>query len=142
MRESGTEIRKSFYNAINALEYPVFDGKTEGLTIGTDNLWVVLGEQGESNKSNKSSYATEASIEIVIVNREAGVAGRKVVEEVADEILTAILPTVTTHGLTINSPFKITFVKYDDGRAGTVTQMAAAQFDNVKTLNFRIRITQ
>jgi hypothetical protein len=142
MRESGTEIRKSFYNAVSALTYPVFDGKTEGLTVGTDNLWVILGEQSESNRSSKSTYATEASIELVIVNREAGVAGRKVVEEVADEILTAIIPTVSTHGLTISSPFKITFVKYEDGRAGNVSQIAASQYDNVKTLNFRIRITQ
>jgi hypothetical protein len=142
MRESATEIRKSFYNAISALDYPVFDGKAEGLTIGTDTLWVILGEQSEVNRSNRSSYATEASIEIVIVNQEKGVAGRKVIEDVADEILTAVLPTVSTHGLSINSPFKITAVRYEDGRAGNVSQSAASLFDNVKTLNFRVRITQ
>jgi hypothetical protein len=142
MRESGTEIRKSFYNAIDALDYPVFDGKAEGLTIGTDNVWVILGEQTEVNRSTRSSLATEASIEIVVVNQQKGVAGRKVVEEVADDILTAILPTVSTHGLTISSPFKITAVKYEDGRAGNVSQSAGQLFDNVKTLNFKIRITQ
>jgi hypothetical protein len=144
MRDAGTAIRKAIYSALNTvIEYnsadvPVVDGKLES----TATEYIILGDQTEVNKPNKTSVAHEATIEIVVINKTKGVGGKKVVETIADDILETILPTGNTHGLTIDSPFKITYVRYEDGRAGSVSKAVTELFDNIKTLNFRIRITQ
>jgi hypothetical protein len=144
MKDAGTAIRKAFFEALNGVvtyetqDVPVVDGKLE--SDATE--WIVLGEQGETDRSNKSKFSGEYNIELVVVNKTVSVAGKKVVETIADDIMEIMQPTPSTHGLTIDSPFIITYVKYEGSRAGTVSQNAAALFDNVKTLNYKIRITQ
>jgi len=141
MREPGTAIRKSYYNAISAVvSSPVVDGKVEGL--GGGDTYVILGEQSESDRTNKARFAHEATIQVVIVSKKKSTAGRTAVENISDDILSAIIPAPGSHGLTIEAPFHITFVKQDFGQASRVSQDIANDFENIKILQFINRITQ
>jgi hypothetical protein len=141
MKDASTAIRTAFVDALSGLTYnstpvPVTDGKMEDDDV---TMWVIIGEQSSRDTSNKNQFATE---EVIIVNKTLSVAGKKPVETVANSILGTILPSPSSHGLTIDDDFKIVYVINDNGRSSAVSQGLAAQFDNVKTLNFSIRITQ
>lgn len=148
MREAGTEVRKSVYNALNgnvtidADPVGVFDGKFEALPDIDEGVWIIIGEQNSTDQNTKHLFASQESIEVIIANKSQNVAGKEIVETVADEVLQIIIPTTKTHGLTVTSPYSITYVKYDNGRGNKVDQGIAKQFDNIKTLNFLIRVTQ
>lgn len=148
MREAGTQVRTSIYNALNGNvtidtdPVGVFDGKFEEIANIDEGVWIIIGEQTSNDQSNKHQFASEEGIEILIANKTKNVGGKEIVESVSDEVMDIILPTVSTHGLTIASPFSIVFVKYDNSRANKVDQAIAKQFDNLKTLNFLIRVIQ
>lgn len=148
MKEAGTAVRTSVFSALNGnvivgtSPVGIFDGKYEAITGIDEGLWIIIGEQQSTDKSLKNFFASEENIELIIANKTKNAAGREMVENVADEVMQIVLPTPATTGLSIASPFHITFVKYDNSRASKVDQGIAKEFDNIKTLNFLIRVTQ
>jgi hypothetical protein len=140
MKDSGTALRTAYFNALSGLGVPVVDGKVESLGSGEE--YIVLSDQSDEDRSNKSVFVTETTVQIDIYTRKKSVSGKKVVEDISNDVMDIILPTPSTHGLTIASPFLITYVKIGTGRAQAVKQVAANGFENIKTLQFKNRITQ
>lgn len=143
MIEVGTAARKSVYDVLNgAITY-----SSNSVPVGEKleqaaDQYIILGAQSDQDKSNKSVCISEVDIELVVVTKNKSVSGKKIVEDISNVALGLVIPSHTTHGLTIISPFKISFVKYTGGQAGRVTAQVANMFENTRTLNFRIRITQ
>ena len=148
MKEAGTAVRTSIFNALSGSvvidtdPVGVFDGKYESLAGIDEGVWIIVGEQQSTDRSLKNFFASEENVELIIANKSKSVAGKQVVESVADKVMEIIIPTPATIGLTIANPFHITFVKYDNSRASKVDQGVAKEFENIKTLNFLIRVTQ
>ena len=148
MKEAGKAVRQSVFQALNGnvivdtKPVGVFDGKYEALPNIDEGVWIILGEQSSVDQSVKRMFASLEGIEVIIANKTKGVAGKHLVESVADSVMQLIMPTTTATALTVDDPLHITFVKYDNGRANKVDQGIAKEFDNIKTLNFLIRVTQ
>jgi hypothetical protein len=146
MRDHGYKLRKAFFEALdgnvtfNANDVPVVDGKLE--TLPEDGLFIVFGDQVDNDKSNKSSFVTEVTFDLAVVDKRKSTGSKKDVEDVCDQILQIIKPTIQTHGLSIESPFSISNVKYLSGLAASVAMDALNQFIQVKRVQFIIRITQ
>jgi hypothetical protein len=141
MRDSGYAIREAYYNALTAvLTVPVVDGKID--TLPVDGIFVAFGDQTENDKTNKSAFTHEVTVDIAIVYKRKATGSKKDVEEVSDQILQIVKPTPQTHGITIDSPFNITSVRYLTGLTVSVALDSANQFIQVKRLQFINRITQ
>jgi hypothetical protein len=146
MKDYGASIRKSFYDAItghvtyDSATIPVYDEKVE--TVPEKDIWIVIADQIDLDKSNKHQFANETTIDINIVSKRKSAGGKKVIEDISDQILQVIVPTTKTVGLTIAPPFKIVYCEFLNGRANALQQDAANQFVHIKTLQFRTFITQ
>lgn len=145
MRDSGYKLRKAFFSAldgqltINTNVLPVVDGKLESLPA--DGVFVVFGDQSDQDKSNKGSFVVETTFDLAVVDKRKATSSKKDVEDVCDQILQIIKPSVSGHGLSIESPFVITTLKYLSGLAVGV-EVALNEFIQVKRIQFIIRITQ
>jgi hypothetical protein len=146
MKDTGTAIRKSYYDALNgnltfnATDIPVVDGKVE--SIPADGVFVLFGDQSDSDRTNKKAFVHEVTLDVAIVDKRLSTGSKKDVEEISDQILGIIKPTAQTHGVTIAAPFKITWIKYESGTAAAVAMDGSNQFIQVKRLQFTNRITQ
>jgi hypothetical protein len=147
MRDSGYYLRKAFFTALdgqvtfNSNNVPVVDGKLE--TIPEDGIAIVFGDQSDKDKSNKSVFVQEVTFDLAVIDKRKSTAGKKDVEDVCDQVLDIIKPTVSSHGLTIDSPFVITSIKYLSGLAVSVLlDPATKQYIQVKRIQFIIRISQ
>lgn len=146
MRDHGYALRKAFYAALNTVvefnsnPVPVVDGKLE--TLPEDGVFIVFGDQTDTDKSNKQSYAVETIFDLAVVDKRKSTGSKKDVETVCDSILQIIKPTISSHGLTIDSPFNITSLKFLTGVTASVAMDTLNQFIQVKRIQFIIRITQ
>lgn len=145
MRDPGFYIRKAYKNALTGnvtnkgSAVPVVDEKLhENMR---DDIYIMFSTQSEEDKPNKSYFASVVNLAVLIVNRKESAVQKSVVEDVSNQILQIIIPTITTHGLTIDSPFKISFVKRDSTNTGGA-KLDDGDFIIVKQINFRNRITQ
>jgi hypothetical protein len=145
MRDHGYALRKAFFQALNGQitfnsnNVPVVDGKLE--TLPEDGIYVVFGDQVENDRSNKQSFVHEVTFDLAVVDKRKSTAGKTDAENISDQILQIIKPTISTHGLTIDSPFVITNVRFISGLAVSVA-LDTAQFIQVKRIQFIVRITQ
>jgi hypothetical protein len=145
MRDSGYKLRKAFFTAldgqltINSNALPVVDGKLESLPA--DGVFVVFGDQSDEDKSNKGAFVVQTTFDLAVVDKRKATSSKKDVEDVCDQILQIIKPNIAGHGLTIESPFVITSLKYLSGLAVSV-EVALNEFIQVKRIQFIIRITQ
>lgn len=146
MRDAGTSLRKSFFEALDnqifveGAAIPVVDEKLDE-QITEQDIYIALTTQTDNDRSNKSYFAHEIDIATLIVQRTKAAISKATIEYVNDRILQIILPSVGNHGLTIDAPFRVTYVKQVSGQTQT------ARLDNgdyviAKQTNFRNRITQ
>jgi hypothetical protein len=146
MKDYSAAIRKSFFDALDAqvtydsTDIPVFDEKVEG--VPEKDIWIVIADQVDLDKSNKHQFANETTIDINVISKRRSAGGKKVIDDIADQVLQIILPTVKTVGISIASPFKIVYCEYLNGRSNALQQDSANQFVHIKTLQFRTFITQ
>ena len=146
MKDPGTAIRKSYFEALNqqiVIEgafIPVVDEKLDE-QITEQDIYIALSTQSDNPRPNKSYFASDITIAAVIVQNTKAAVSKEIVEDVSNQMLQIVIPSVGNHGLTIDAPFRITYVKLDSG------QTQGAKLDNgdyviAKQLNFRNRITQ
>jgi hypothetical protein len=108
------KVRKAYYEALNGqLTYDgspvsVWDEKAEATT---NNIYVLLSTQTATDTSTFSSFDTQTTILIDIVSKSQDRVSKDVLDEVAQQILTIILPTVTTNGLPAQSGVQILNVR-------------------------------
>ncbi len=148
-REPGTAIRKAFANAwvgnitiLDGVNVPVVDEKLDEQRSEQD-IYVALTTQAETPIRTKSYWAWTIRLAALLVQRTNSHVDKAVVEEVSDKMMGLVWPGKPGegHGLTIESPFRLTYVIQDPG--GTLTaKLDGGEYVIVKQLNFKVRITQ
>jgi hypothetical protein len=144
MRDIGTPARKAIYNAlfdqvvIDSGKIPIVDEKLDA-RISETNLYILIGAQDEQEKGNKTNWVGEVDILLTVVNRRKATNTKTIVESITDQIKQILFPTRTTLGVTLESPFQLSwmrsinrdyqFTKVEDG------------FEIAKRLTYRLRIT-
>lgn len=146
MRDAGTAIRKAFFNAlggeveIEGSKIPFVDEKVDE-EITEHDLYVAMSTQRDEYRGNKSYFASEIIISLVILQRSNATVKKSDVESVSNQIMQIVIPSVGSHGLTIESPFRITYLKKDNSQT-EAARLEDGTYVIAKQLNFRIRITQ
>jgi hypothetical protein len=146
MRDHSTPLRKAYIEALtgnltmNSVVLQVVDGRVKALP--EQGMYVVFGDQVDSDKSNKSKWVFETSIDIAIVDKRKVSAGKKDSETIADQILQIIFPTDNTYGINIEDPFRITFIKYLSGTSQNVFVDTLNHPVQVKRMQFINRVIQ
>jgi hypothetical protein len=148
MNDAGQAIRKSFFNALNnqvenpesaADKIPVVDEKLD-LNITEHDLYILIGGQGGTVLPVKDAWMKELDLSLTIVNRRKATNSKTYVENICDQILTILFPTRNTNGLTVASPFKLTYARLTSEQYNF--EKLADGWQISKTLVFRNHITQ
>jgi hypothetical protein len=145
MRDHGYKLRKAFFTALNTHvtlnthAVPVVDGKLE--TIPEDRVSIVFGDQSDVDRSNKSAFVVQTTFDIAVVDKRKATSSRQDVDDVCDQILNIVKPTITSTGLSIESPFVISTLSFLTGLSLRV-QVEQNVFIQVKRIQFIIRVTQ
>jgi hypothetical protein len=148
MNDSGGKIRKAYYEALfeqvshpegAATFIPVVDEKLD-LNITEHDLYILISGQAGTPKEVKCMWAKEEDINITVVNRRKATNSKLLIENISDQILTIILPTRTTNGLSIEAPFKLTYARLISDQ--TNFERIADGWQVSKSLIFRNHITQ
>lgn len=146
MRDSGTQLRRAYYTALNGNitidgnDVPVYDGKVEDPK--SDEVYILFMDQTDQDKSSKSHFAVETTITIDIKQRLKATVSREDIEDVANQILQIVKPTPKTIGLTLSSPFKVLIVKVDSNDSSRPYAVDAGEFVVTKSLRLRNHIIQ
>ena len=153
MRDHSFALRTAMYQALNGQltvaineegdrsdPIPVVDGKLESLP--SDGVFVVFGDQVDNDKSNKNSFVMQTTFDVAIVDKRMATSSRQDVDDVCDQILQIVKPTISTTGLEIADPFRITSLTYLTGISTKAQTDQANQFIQVKRIQFLIRVTQ
>jgi hypothetical protein len=148
MNESGGAIRKAYFEALNNQvgnpeqpinKIPVVDEKLD-LNITEHDLYILISGQAGTPKEVKSMWVKEEDINIMVVNRRKATNSKVLIEDIADQVLTIILPTRTTNGLSIEAPFKLTYARLINDQTNFEKLQDGWQVS--KSLIFRNHITQ
>lgn len=148
MNDVGTEVRKAFYDALfnqvenpdnSVAKIPIVDEKLD-LNITEHNLYMLIGGQAENSVNTKSSWAEEVDLNITIVNRRQATNSKTTIENISDQMLGILFPTRTTFGITISSPFLLSYVRKTS--AQYAFEKSTDGWTISKAIVFRTRITQ
>lgn len=148
MNDTGQAVRKSIYDALNnqidnpenpVVKVPIVDEKLD-LNITEHDLYMLIGGQQASPVNTKQTWASEVDINITIVNRRKATNSKTTIETIANDVLQLLLPTRTSEGITISSPFNLSFVKYM-GDSYQFDQTPAG-WEIKKSIILKTRITQ
>jgi hypothetical protein len=147
MTDVGEALRAA-YNAslegvvtIGATPVPFVDEKLE-TNIANANFYVLFLDQIEDEgQPNKTHFVNETFLRMRIVNRRKSTNTKEIVEDIANQILTALFPNRTTWNVSLSSPLKLTYARYVDGNYNPVSQSPDGLTIS-KTLTFKNRITQ
>lgn len=119
MNDPGQAVRKAFFNALNdqianpensSAKIPIVDEKLD-LNITEADLYMLIGGQASTAANTKQTWADEVDLNITIVNRRKATNSKTIIETIAGDVLRVLFPTRTSYGITIQSPFKLSFVK-------------------------------
>lgn len=91
MRDINNSLIKAYYQAIQPLGYPVFEGEEPDDTL--DKIYIVISDVTSNDTSTKNSSDVNASIQITINSWENKYNNSKSLNTVAGLILTVIKPT-------------------------------------------------
>lgn len=148
MNDVGAPVRKAFYDALNNQvanpesitdKIPIVDEKLD-LNITEHDLYMLIGAQTETPANTKQTWGTEVDLSITVVNRRKATNSKTSVENITGQILNIIFPTRTTYGISVSSPFKLSFVRkteadYDFQRTPDGWQIS-------KKITFKTRVTE
>jgi hypothetical protein len=148
MNDVGEAVRKGFYNALNNAiaipgdpigKVPIVDEKLD-LNITENDLYMLIGGQQETTTNTKSNWGNEVDLSITIVNRRKATNSKTTIENIADQMLQILFPTRVTFGLSVDSPFRLSYTKYMNSQYTFEKLVDGWQIN--KQLIFKTRITQ
>jgi len=96
VKDPGKALRTAIYNVLNGnlmldvSTIPVYD--TFGSEVNQDNF-VAISNINETDSSNKSNFATDMQVTLDVVTRAQSYDGNEDAENIANQILTLLLPT-------------------------------------------------
>lgn len=120
MNDAGESVRKGFYEALfNTIatpgdpinKVPIVDEKLDA-NITEHDLYMLIGGQQATAANTKSTWAKEVDLNITVVNRRKATNTKTTIENIADQMLQILFPTGTTFGLSVDLPFRLSYVKY------------------------------
>jgi hypothetical protein len=94
-----------------------------------------------TSANTKSYFAGECDVNLQIVSVQRSATSKTIPEVIASQITDILFPSVTTNGLSIDAPYKISYAKL----VNTVDDIAiqtARGFEIKKTLVIRNRVIQ
>lgn len=148
MRDVGTAIRKSYYNALNEQVFiegspiPIVDEKLDQ-NITEHDLYMLIGAQTENGTDNKTHWVREVDITIMVVNRRKATNTKTLVEDICNQIMQVLFPAKNTVTLSIENPFKLSYARLlNPGEYGFLKNDTTGIYQISKQLTFRNRITQ
>lgn len=123
MKDTKKILRTAIYNALSgnitydSVAVPVFDEKApDGNTY--DRFIILSTQQETSFDRNSSVWITNSSIDIEIYDKTQSESSKDAVNDIYEDVLEIIFPTVSTIGITIPSGFE-----FQEGfRESSVTQ--------------------
>lgn len=148
MNDTAGAIRKAYFEALNNMvanpdggvtAIPVVDEKLD-LNITEHDLYILISGQAGTPRDVKNMWVKEEDINITVVNRRKATNSKLLIENIADQILTIIFPTRTTNGLSIESPFKLTYARLINDQTNFEKLQDGWQVS--KSLIFKNHITQ
>lgn len=145
MNDAGQAVRKGFFSALNnqvtieGSPIPIVDEKLD-LNITEHDLYMLIGGQVSTAVNTKSTWGKEVDLNITVVNRRKATNSKTIIENIADQVLQILFPTRTTFGLTIEAPFKLSYVKYVSD--SYQFEKLADGWQISKAMIFKTRITQ
>jgi hypothetical protein len=148
MNDAGQAVRKGFYEALNNAiaipgdpinKVPIVDEKLD-LNITEHDLYMLIGGQAATAANTKTTWGKEVDLNITIVNRRKATNTKTIIEDIADQMLRILFPTRTAFGLSVDSPFKLSYVKYISD-SYTFDKLADG-WQISKQMIFKTRITQ
>lgn len=149
MIDPGQVVRKAFYDALNnqvdnpenlANKVPVVDEKLD-LNISEHDLYILIGNQSDSPGGIKNVWASEIDLTLTVVNRRKATNSKTLVENIVTQVYQILFPTRTDFGITINNPFRLSYVKRQNP-ADYVFERTNDGWTISKAVPFRTRITQ
>ena len=90
MKDINTPLLTAYYNVINGLNIPVYEGEEPDDV--KDKIYVVIGEINSQEKSTKNSSDTKATIQVGIHSWEYKYNNSLTLNQTADTILQALKP--------------------------------------------------
>lgn len=148
MNDTGQAVRKSFYDALKDAiaipgdpinKVPIVDEKLD-LNITEHDIYMLIGGQQSTPAHTKQTWATEVDLNITIVNKRKATNSKTTIEAIADDVLELLFPTKTTFGISIQSPFNLSYVKHMGD--SYVFDRVADGWEIKKSIVFKTRITQ
>lgn len=145
MNDAGQAVRKIFFSALNnqvtieGSPIPIVDEKLD-LNITEHDLYMLIGGQASTSVNTKSTWGKEVDLNITVVNRRKATNSKTIIENIADQVLQILFPTRTTFGLTVEAPFKLSYVKYVSDSYQFEKLVDGWQIS--KAMIFKTRITQ
>jgi hypothetical protein len=148
MKDFGTALRAAYYTAWNnqisnpdggSDKIPVVDEKLDSL-ISEHDMYILIGGQSETMADTKSYWAREIDLLVTVVNRRNSTNTKTGIENISDQMLAILFPTITSFGINIASPFKLSYARLTN--AEYAFQKLDAGWQISKQLTFKTRITQ
>jgi len=148
MNDVGQAVRKGFYIALfNAIaipgdpiqKVPIVDEKLD-LGITDHDLYMLIGGQQANEANTKQTWGKEVDLNITVVNRRKATNSKTIIENIADQMLQVLFPTRTSFGLSVDAPFKLSYVKYVSESYQFEKLVDVWQIS--KAMVFKTRITQ
>jgi hypothetical protein len=148
MNDVGQIVRKGFFNALNNAiaipgdpvnKVPVVDEKLD-LNITDHDLYILIGGQQGVPVNTKQTWVDEEDISITVVNRRKATNSKTTIEYIANQMLHVLFPTRTSFGITVTSPFSLSYIRKVSNQY-TFEKLADGWQIN-KQFIFKTRITQ
>jgi hypothetical protein len=148
MNDAGQTVRKGFFNALTGAiaipgdpinKVPIVDEKLD-LNITEHDIYMLIGGQAATGADTKQTWGKEVDLNITIVNRRKATNSKTIIEDIANDMLQILFPTKTTFGLSVSTPFNLTYVKYISDSYSFEKLVDGWQIS--KAMIFKTRITQ
>jgi hypothetical protein len=137
MIDTQKALRKAYYDTLNGFlvsgsdPVPVYDGKLEEVA---DN-YVILSTQTATDSSTIGQFGTEATILIDIVAKSKVRISKNNLDEIAQQVLTRVLPAQGSNGLVPQPFLQIMLVKKESDQYFDI-QRTATGFINRRLIRF------
>lgn len=148
MVDTGTAIRAAYFEILNGNVFiegaaiPFVDEKLDA-EISEQDIYVLFTSQDEEveSESNKSQTVNDVLTKMQIVNRRRATGNKEKVEDVSNQILTLLFPTVNTWAVSLDDPLYLVFSLFVNGQYNPIGKDENG-FIVSKILTFKNRITQ
>lgn len=118
MKETKKILRVAVFNSLNGQitidgnTVPVYDEKNDG-----ENLYILLSNQQETDDNTSDAFITLSTIDIEVVQQTGYSVSKDDIDDINDQILTILIPTPSTTGMTLPSGFLFHSVRRESSRS-------------------------